>query len=296
LKNYLQVSEGENGWKRYLGSTSLSILFMIIGSIVFSVIQIIRVEFDGNENTYLNMKTGMAVGTNPNMELLLTHIVYLFWILGIWIGVRFIHNRSMRSLITAEKKVSWRRILWGFGMFSGLFIISMGIDVIFNSSDYMWNFTNFKDYTSLLLIVLLFVPIQTTTEELFFRGLILQWLGKKWKNPLLLSILIGIIFGSLHFANPEMGKSFLLVGLDYIVVGFALTYISIKTGSLELSIGAHAANNMIIFLFFASDDSVGGNIPSLFKIVNDSPGMSLVWSIIIFTVFYILSKRKVMSR
>ena len=96
-----------------------------------------------------------------------------------------------------------------------------------------------------------------------------------------------------HFANPEMNQSFLLVGLDYIVAGFALTFIAVKTKSLEMTIGAHAANNMFIALFLVNDDSSFGAIPSLFKAINDAPGLSLAWSIVTFVAFYFSCVRKI---
>ncbi|MFB8427119.1 type II CAAX prenyl endopeptidase Rce1 family protein, partial [Priestia megaterium] len=91
----------------------------------------------------------------------------------------------------------------------------------------------------------------------------------------------------------EMNQSFLLVGLDYIVAGFALTFIAVKTKSLEMTIGAHAANNMFIALFLVNDDSSFGAIPSLFKATNSEPGLSLTWSIITFIAFYFLCARKI---
>ncbi|MFT8320757.1 MAG: type II CAAX endopeptidase family protein [Bacillus sp. (in: firmicutes)] len=293
IKNYLNITEGKNSWKRYLSSCLLAIACMLIGSLVYGLSIGLIIAFDGKESTYIDFITGMPVGLNPTLNLLFMHIVNIFWIIGIWIGVRFIHKRSLLSLITANKKLNWRRVLWGFAVFGGLLVLTTLIDVVFNAPDYSWNNVNGKEYLFLFLITLLFVPIQTTSEELFFRGMLLQWIGKALKQPIILSLIIGLIFGCMHFTNPEMDKSFVLVGLDYIVTGFALTYISVKTGSLEISIGAHAANNMFLFWFLATDDSVAGNIPSLFKTVNESPGLSLVWSILIFAVFYLLSRKKV---
>ncbi|MGP7818579.1 lysostaphin resistance A-like protein [Niallia sp. 01092] len=293
IKSYLNVTEGKNSWKRYLSSVLIAIAFMFVGSIIYGVIEAIMVYFDGDESTYIDFDTAMPVGINPNLNLLLTHIVNILWVIGIWIGVRFIHKRRFITLITPNKTIHWGRVLWGFAVFGGLLILTTLIDFLFNSSEYSWNNVHVKEYIILFLIVLILVPIQTTSEELFFRGMLLQWIGKRLKQPILLSLIIGLIFGSMHFANPEMGKSFVFVGLDYIVTGFALTYISVKTGSLELSIGAHAANNMFLFWFLTTDDSVAGDIPSLFKTVNDSPGISLIWSIVIFIVFYLLSRKKV---
>jgi len=296
LKHYLNVKEGKNSWPRYLASILLAVVFMIAGSIVYFIMELLRVELDGNNATFIDMDTGMVVGGNGTVSLLMTHIIYIVALIGLWIGVRFIHKRKFRTLITGEESINWKKIIWGFTVFAGLFLVTSGADFLFNADDYIWNNVSLSQYVFLFIVVLLFVPIQTTVEELLFRGLLLQFIGKKLKNPILLASIVGLIFGSLHFTNPEMNDSAILVGLDYLLAGFALTFIAVKTGSLELSIGAHAANNMMIFLLFTYDDSVAGDIPSLFRIIDTSPLYSLIWSIIIFTVFYLLCRKKYGSK
>ncbi|WP_215054617.1 hypothetical protein [Priestia megaterium] len=66
----------------------------------------------------------------------------------------------------------------------------------------------------------------------------------------------------------------------------------LNTKSLEIKIGSHAANNMFLSLFLINDDSVFGSIASLFKVINNESGVTLIWSIITFSDFYILSIRK----
>lgn len=293
MDNYLQVNEGKNSWQRYLSSTAVSLAFMIFGSILYVILSLLYVGLDGKENTYFDLTTGEFIGLNPTLDLLFMNLVHVFWIIGIWIGVRAIHKRKMRTFITAKKSINWKRIAWGFSTFFVLLLAITAIDLVINGEDYIWNAPSFNEYFFLLLVVLIFTPIQTTTEEIFFRGLLLQWIGKKLKSPFLLALVVGMIFGALHFFNPEMEKSAFFVGLDYLFVGFALTYISIKTGSLEIAIGAHAANNIFIFLFLATDNSVGGNVPSVFRVVNESPIVSFMLSIVIFTLFYFLSIRRV---
>ncbi|MCF8886864.1 CPBP family intramembrane glutamic endopeptidase [Priestia megaterium] len=293
MKNYLNVEEGKNSWKRYVSTTILASVFMLLGSVSYIIAEMIMVAADESGKSYFDFDSGVAVGINANLDFLLSHIMYICWIFGLWIGIRFIHKRKMKSLITANKCVNWKKVIWSFGAFSLLLIVSQLIDVVFNHSDYSWNHVSLKEYALLVLITLLLVPIQTTTEELFFRGLLLQWVSKKVKRPILLAIIVGLMFSIGHFANSEMNKSIILVGLDYIVAGFALTYIAIKTKSLEITIGAHAANNMFLALFLTTDDSVFGSIPSLFKIANTEPGANLIWSIVMFSVFYILCRGKI---
>jgi membrane protease YdiL (CAAX protease family) len=120
----------------------------------------------------------------------------------------------------------------------------------------------------------------------------MQLFGKWIRIPFLLSLLVGSIFGALHFTNPEMENSHLLVGADYLVTGFIWCYITAKTNSTELSIGAHAANNMLLGWFLTMDDSAFGNIPSLFVVKNINPAISLMWTIVSLGTFLCISLRK----
>ncbi|MGG1763867.1 CPBP family intramembrane glutamic endopeptidase [Parageobacillus toebii] len=139
------------------------------------------------------------------------------------------------------------------------------------------------------MFVIFLVPIQTTSEELFFRGFLLQWIGKLVKQPILLSIIVGFIFGALHFGNPEMSNSALWVGLDYVFTGFMLSYITIRTNSAEFTIGAHAANNMFFCIFLTYENSVYGNLPSLLALTDVNSMLSTIYSIITYTLFFIIA-------
>ncbi|MFD1738005.1 type II CAAX prenyl endopeptidase Rce1 family protein [Bacillus salitolerans] len=103
---------------------------------------------------------------------------------------------------------------------------------------------------------------------------------------------INLIFGSLHFWNPEMSYSPLLVGMDYVLAGIIWCYISAKTNSAELTIGAHTANNMLHGWFLTMDNSAFGEIPSLFVVTSINPGNSLLWSVITLGIFLYLAQRK----
>ena len=120
----------------------------------------------------------------------------------------------------------------------------------------------------------------------------MKLIGKWIRNPFILSLLAGGIFGSVHFANPEMNYSPILVGANYLLTGFIWCYISAKTNSTELSIGAHAANNMLLGGFLTMDDSALGNIPSLFIVKNLDPGITLVWTAISLGIFLIISLKR----
>ncbi|AZB44603.1 CPBP family intramembrane metalloprotease [Bacillus sp. FJAT-42376] len=292
-ETYIHPAAGKNSWKRYLSSLLLILLFVIIGGAFYGIGLLLFVAMDGNEQTYFDTGLGMAVGISPFIDFVLLHVMYLFWLLGIFIAIKYIQKRTLRSLITARERVDWRRIWWAFGMFFGIYaILNLADWLIFREGLTLNEETSVPQFLILLVLVLFFTPIQTTVEELFFRGFLVQWLGKGIKSPIIIAIIIALIFGSLHFSNPEMGRSALLVGLEYITAGFMLTFIALKTGSAELSIGAHAANNIFLFLLISDEQSVGGKMPAIFTIGEVQPGISLLWSVILFGVFYWLSVRR----
>lgn len=90
-------------------------------------------------------------------------------------------------------------------------------------------------------------PLQTTFEELLFRGYLLQGFARLTKNVWLPLVLTSVLFGSLHFFNPEVDKLGNWLLLYYIGTGLFLGLITIYDQGTELALGFHAANN-----FFSS--------------------------------------------
>ena len=229
--------------------------------------------------------------TNPVLSLYVELFITIFSILGCWFSVKFILKRRFISLITPHERINWKKIFFGFSTFFVLIAAVQLIDLIFHINDFTYNITNWKSYAWLVLASLILIPIQTTSEELVFRGLLLQWVAKFTKNPIILAIIIGAIFGSLHFANPEMTDGW-IIGLDYLFTGFILTYVTTKTNSSEFAIGAHAANNMFISLFITSENSAFGGIPSMFLSEDVNPYLTTFVDILIYAVFCFVVLKK----
>ena len=69
-------------------------------------------------------------------------------------------------------------------------------------------------------------------------------------------ILTSSIFGLLHIANPEVDKIGNIILVYYIGTGFLLGIMTLMDEGLELSLGFHAANNLVGALLVTSDWSV----------------------------------------
>lgn len=288
MDHFLYVSKGKNSWKRYTASFLVILLFLCFGDGLYIFFNFLF----KNDSTYFDEANFEFIGINPLVDFLFSHLFSFGLFIGIWIAMKTIHKRTILSLVTFSNHLDWKQIFFGFRLYFLLFAGFTLLDFLMFSNHYQWNDVNWSEFTLLFFIVLLLVPLQTTAEELFFRGFLLQWIAKKIKNPYGLSLIMALLFGLVHFSNPEMEQSVMLIGLEYVFAGFVFTLISAQLGSSELSIGAHAANNMFIAWFIANENSINGAIPSLFKVVEENSVISLIGSMGILSIFYLVSIRK----
>ncbi|MCM3408892.1 CPBP family intramembrane metalloprotease [Metabacillus litoralis] len=293
-QSFIKIEEGKNTHKRYIGSLFVILAFMLIlGTVAYTVALILG---ELVQPGLIDFETGLV--TDPLVDLYLLHLQSIFLILGLLIAVKAILKRRFISLITPYKNLNWGKVFYGYVVLFILLVVFTLIDYAFFPNDYYLNDFDANRFMWLLVAVIFLVPIQTTSEELLFRGFLLQWGAKFTTNPILLAIIVGGIFGSLHFFNPEMEYGAFWVALDYLAMGFIWTYISIKTNSSEFSIGAHAANNMFLCLFLTMDDTVYGDIPSVFVTTNVNAMLSTLTTIItgvLFTIIVFQKQKKEMK-
>jgi membrane protease YdiL (CAAX protease family) len=145
----------------------------------------------------------------------------------------------------------------------------------------------------LFLITLVLMPIQTTTEELIFRGYLMQGFYNLSQNKWFPLLMTSLIFGTMHILNPEVEKMGYLILIYYIGTGLFLGIITLMDDGTELALGFHAANNMIASLLVTTDFTVF-QTPSIFKDISE-PSLNFEIFIPVFIVFpallYFFSKR-----
>ena len=289
MSNYLEVARtGKNEWWRYLLSLPAIIAtWVIVGAIpVFFLMA--YVQGDGNSATDFT-PTGFT-GIPVIVEFLFTMSSFIPFIVATLLAVRFIHARPLRTLITGEPRIRWGRIFLGAGIWAAIAALISTVEALLYPGRYV---LTFEPVTLLVFAIfaLIIVPIQTSAEEVFFRGYLLQWMGLRLKNKWLLAFLNGVLFFLPHTANPEMAVDSLLVGLGYFVIGFVFALITIQDNGMELALGMHAANNLFAALF-ANYTVTALPSPSLFTIQTLDPLYGLVsvigGSVVFFLIYFTL--------
>jgi len=199
-------------------------------------------------------------------ERLLTFLVFLLpfpvVVLGIAMAMKWFHQRPLMDLVSWQGTIRWNLMIMGLVIWGTLLVIQISLSGIFGLSAILLS-PDFSGWLIYLILVLILVPIQTTAEELLFRGYLMEMVSKYVKKPWLLSVLTGLSFGALHFGYQSWVIVF-VTGL----MGVFLAYFSLKTRGLELVIGVHAINNLILFLLF-SNSQVPGIPHGIFIVFED---------------------------
>jgi membrane protease YdiL (CAAX protease family) len=275
------AAQGKNNWWRYLlGYLFILGSWLLLGSIP-TIAWAVLVELDGNPATFITPSGDVNGYELFGFISLLLSFVPLF--LSVLLVVRLLHGRPVRSLLTSAPGFRWERffkamLIWG--LLAGMIAL---IEALLYPGRYTLTF-NAAELVPYILPALLLIPIQTSAEEFFMRGYILQNVGLKIKNIWVLSTFSGIIFTVPHLWNPEVAVDAVLVPLFYFSFGFFAALISLKDGGLELALGMHASNNLFTLLVNYANSALPN--PSVFSVNVLDPVYGLIAPILAMMVFY----------
>ncbi len=195
---------------------------------------------------------GMLQALPSNTTLVLMLLPFVFVAALVLILIRYMHNISIRAFITSRAKIDWKRIGFSFVGIVLLNFLFFVFSYYSNPSHFQWNFDP-QAFAILFLVAIVLVPLQTSAEELFFRGYLMQGLGQVFKHRIFPLLITSLLFGFMHFGNPEIDKLGPLLMVSYVSMGFFFGIITLMDEGLELALGYHAGNNLLISLLVTSD-------------------------------------------
>lgn len=254
--NYIQQAyKGNTEWFHWV----FTILLVFFGWQVIGVLPLMGLGFvhSANITEFTKAAEGnfMNLGIDNNLFLFFMILTFIFGLISLFIGVKYIHQRTFTSLVTSRKSIDWKRFWFGFITWGIIASVVILIGIKLSPENYVWNFKPIPFYT-LLAVSFLFLPFQTSLEELLFRGYFMQGLGLLAKNRWLPLILTSAIFGLLHGANPEVEKLGYISMVFYIGTGLFYGVITLMDEGTELSLGLHAINNIVAAFFVTTNWTV----------------------------------------
>jgi len=237
-------------------------------------------------------ETTLMSTLDSNLTLFLLMLSTVFAVGGVYIAVRLLHGQPFLSILTSRKKLDWNRIFFAFFIWAGLSVVSALADYFMNPEHFVVQF-RLVPFVILFVIAVLMVPIQTSSEEFIFRGYLMQGFGMLARNRWIPLVLTSVIFGLLHIANPEVDKMGKIVLIYYIGTGFFLGIVTLMDEGTELSLGFHAANNLIGALLVTADWSAF-QTNAIFKDISEpSAGLDIIVPVVIvFPILLFIFSRK----
>lgn len=251
--NFIQQGfRGKNEWWRYV----LTIVLIFIG-VQFAAIPLSLAAFIELDYNWVDFQKGaidsfMNIGMDNNLYLFLMIFTFIAVICILYLCVKYLHHKKFLDIITARENFDWKRVIFAFLLWGSITAVIITLQIALYPDDYVWNFKPIPFFV-LLLVSFLFLPFQTSAEELVFRGYLMQGFGILSGNRWFPLIITSLIFGSLHFMNPEVEKMGNLIMIFYIGTGLFYGIATLMDEGIELAIGLHASNNVLAAFLVTTD-------------------------------------------
>jgi len=277
----------ENKFWKYIVGSVLIFVAAIIGQLPLTVAILMKVGLNIPSDTGAIMRL-----FDSNLTLFLLMLSYVAIAIAIYFVVRFLHKQSFLQVTTSRKKFDWSRFFYSFSMW-GFFSVASTVIIYYVSPESF--VINFKLVPFLILagIGTLLIPIQTSCEEYIFRGYLMQGFAVLTRNKWFPLLVTSLSFGLLHIANPEVDKMGPIILVYYIGTGLLLGIITLMDEGMELSLGFHAANNLVGALLVTADWSAL-QTESIFKDISEpTAGIDVILPIVIVypVLLFIFSKK-----
>lgn len=298
------LTKGEQTGKNEFWMYLCGIIAAFLGYLAFQLIMIIPLmaaatnngitmkDITENPNILFNPD---AIGMNRSVLLALMMGMFVFTLLFLWLALKLFHKKTLTSIITGFQNIRWNRYFFAFGIWSSLIILITLVSYFMAPDEMEFRFDTGK-FAILVLVAVIFIPIQTATEELLFRGYLMQGFALVFKNGVIPLIITSILFGLMHASNPETKAHGLLLMMPYyIFFGIFLGVLTLLDEGAELAMGIHAANNLVSALLVTSKNSVL-QTDALFFTSQENPGGEFaIWAIMAGICFFILHKKYKLS-
>jgi membrane protease YdiL (CAAX protease family) len=239
------IAPNEASFKRWIG-------VLLVGTLI-SVILFLPLGF------FFETHTGSFMGIG--YEQLKTIANHVFSLVGMVIAIRLVGKTSLKDFVLGVGgKVNKKECL----TILCLYAVGFTASFLLNIRNIHLRGVKAGEFALLVLFMLLFTWMQTTNEELIFRGLAIRWACKNdvrfTKKSLILAAVSSVAFALMHAPNPEVTSQSgirIIIGLvNYAIPGLMMYLSDLYFGSLMPGILIHWFNNFTLFTLIASDVTV----------------------------------------
>ena len=172
---------------------------------------------------------------------------YAVFAAGIWLALRALHARPLSSLLGPAPGLALAQGLW-VALAVGALLAALLV-VLPQDTGYVRNTPMTMGlWLALLPLSLAAVAVQAGTEELLFRGYLLQQLAARFPRAPLWLVAPAALFALAHWSPEAAGPNALSFVIWAFAFGLAAADLTARAGTLGPAIGLHLAVNAFALL------------------------------------------------
>lgn len=191
----------------------------------------------------------------PESMLILLYGFAVMWI-GVLLAALVLHNRGPVSLTGP-----WRTVALQFRRTLGallVFYCALLVLPPYGHTPPLVPGLDLGRWAVFLVPALVGIAIQTSAEEVLFRGYLQQQLAARFAHPFVWMVLPSAVFGLLHYSTETHGANAPLVALWATVFGILAADLTARAGTLGPAIAVHFAGNACAILVIAPSGQMSG--------------------------------------
>ncbi len=175
--------------------------------------------------------------------------------LGVIVATVLFQKRGLASLLGPDLNAVMRNFGIAASITLAIMVVWVGIGIVLDGTIPNLPFATWLIWLPSSLVLVL---IQTGSEELVFRGYILQQLAARFSSRWIWWVAPSLVFGLAHYDAEGMGPNAWLVVAETFLIGLIAADLTIRTGNLGAAIGLHFTNNCMALLFVALKGDISG--------------------------------------
>jgi membrane protease YdiL (CAAX protease family) len=240
---FQRALEGNNKWWTFLAGMLMISGGFTLGQMPITILLIYKMGMMVSENpdSILEINERLLAydfayfGLGSNLSFFLILLSFVGGIFFVFLTVTKIHKRAFISIITPSKKINWGKIGFGFAVWFLMSFAIEGLSLYMDPENYVWTF-NLKAFIPLLLMCIFILPLQTSFEEVFMRGYLMQGIPL---HPNTILLCIFVMGGLMHVSTMVQDPVNALIALGIyagLAVIIGVLFYQEKKGRIKLGL------------------------------------------------------------
>lgn len=266
-------------WRFAVGMVLATVAYFALNQVFFGVI------YASDLGQTPGFMEALGTGSTP-LAMYLLLFSFVFMIMGVTLSARLLHRRGLFSFfgpLDRCRRQFGRVSLAMLAVFAVTFVLppyDMGGDFVPNMPLLQW--------LVMLAPSLLFVLLQTSAEEIVFRGYVQQQLAARFRSPFVWMVLPSVVFAVGHYLPESAGENALLIAIWAGVFGMLMADLTARSGSLGPAMAVHFWNNVGAIVIVSIPDELSGLALYLSPFAMEDTDALRAWLPVDFAMMFVL--------